>query len=92
MKTRIDFICEATAGVGTILQTDKILQTISMILTCISVFVSLCFTLYKWFKSASKDGKITKDEIDEAIKTTKEHVDKIENTIKKDGDKNGKIY
>lgn len=89
MKTRIDYLCEATAGVGTILQTDKLLQTISMILTCVSVVVSLCFTLYKWFKEAKKDGKITKDEIDEAIKTTKEHVDKIESTIKKDGDKNG---
>ena len=92
MKTRIDYICEATAGVGTILQTDKILQTISMILTCISIVVSLCFTLYNWYKVAKKDGKITKDEIDEAVKTTKEHIDKIESTIKKDGDKNGKIY
>lgn len=96
MKTRIDFICEATAGVSTLLQPDEILRIISIVLTCISVFVSLCFTLYKWHKEAKKDGKIDNKEIDEAIKIVKDHVEVINNNVdnfveksKKDGDANG---
>ena len=93
MKTRIDYICEATAGVGTILQPDEILRIVSMILTCISVIVSLCFTLYKWHKEAKKDGKIDNNEVDEAIKIVKDHVEVINNNdnfvekSKKDGKK-----
>ena len=91
MKTRIDYLCEATAGITTILQTDKLFQTISMILTCVSVVVSLCFTLYKWFKEAKKDGKIDNNEINEAIEIVKDHTQVIHNVekSKKDGDTNG---
>lgn len=96
MKTRIDFICEATAGVGTILQPNEILRIVSMALTCLSVCVSLCFTLYKWHKEAKKDGKIDNKEIDEAINIVKDHVEVINNNVdnfveksKKDGDANG---
>ena len=96
MKTRIDYLCEATAGVGVVLQTDEILRIFSLILTCISVCVSLCFTIYKWQKEAKKDGKIDNKEIDEAINIVKDHVEVINNNVdnfveksKKDGDANG---
>ena len=92
MKTRIDYICEATASVGVVLQPDEILRIISLVLTCISVLISLCYTLYKWHKDASKDGKIDNKEIIEAINIAKDHIEVINNNIKKkkkDGDANG---
>lgn len=96
MKTRIDYLCGATAGVGAILQPDEILRIVSMVLTCLSVCASLCFTLYKWYKEAKKDNKIDNKEIDEAINIVKDHVEVINNNVdnfvesqKKDGDANG---
>lgn len=93
---RYDYLCEVTASVGVLLQPDEILRTVSMILTCLSVFVSLCFTLYKWHKEAKKDGKIDNNEIDEVFKIVKDHVEVINNNVdnfveksKKDGDTNG---
>lgn len=96
MKTRIDYLCAAIASVSVILQPNEILSIISMILTCISVAVSLFFTLYKWHKEAKKDGKFDNKEIDEAIKIVNDHVEVINNNVdnfveksKKDGDANG---
>ena len=86
MKARIDYICEATASISTLLQPNEILQVICMILTCISVFVSLCYTLYKWKTDAEKDGKIDDKELDNLFKIVNSHVEDIDNVInKKDG-------
>lgn len=54
-------------AVFTAVQTDATLQIISLILTIIATAFSIAFTIYKWWKSAKADGKITKDEIDELI-------------------------
>ena len=93
---RYDYLCESVAVVTTITQTQQVFQIVSLILTCLSVAVSLCFTLYKWHKEAKKDGKIDNKEIDEAINIVKDHVEVINNNVdnfveksKKDGDANG---
>lgn len=67
MKTRIDFMTEAVASIATVLQTDEYLRVISFALTCISVTLSLAFTVYKWYKSSKADGRITTDELDELV-------------------------
>ena len=54
-------------AVFTAVQTDATLQIISLVLTIIATAFSIAFTIYKWWKSAKADGKITKDEIDELI-------------------------
>lgn len=46
----------------TITQTNEVFKLIQIILTCVTAFVGLCYTIYKWYKKAKKDGKITKDE------------------------------
>lgn len=43
------------------------LAYISMIIALISGVLSIAFTVYRWYKSASKDGKITADEVDELV-------------------------
>ena len=67
MKTRVDFITEAVAGVATVLQTDEYLRLMSFALTCISVTLSLAFTVYKWYKTAQQDERITIDELSDLI-------------------------
>lgn len=54
-------------AVFTAVQTDATLQIISLVLTIIATAFSIAFTIYKWYKSAKADGKITKDEIDDLI-------------------------
>jgi len=51
----------------TITQTNEVFRLIQVILTCVTAFVGLCYTLWKWYKKAKKDGKITKDECEDLI-------------------------
>lgn len=81
MKTRIDFITEAVAGISIVLQPDEILRIVSFILTCLSVLISVAFTVYKWYKEAKRDGKIDADEVDDLVNKIKDNIDK--------GSKNG---
>lgn len=81
MKTRIDFITEAVAGISSVLQPDEVLRIVSLILTCLSVLISVAFTVYKWYKEAKRDGKIDADEVDDLVNKIKDNIDK--------GSKNG---
>ena len=67
MKLRIDFITEAVASVATVMQTDQYLRIISFALTCISVTLSVAFTVYKWYKASKADGQITTEELTELV-------------------------
>ena len=52
-------------AVFTAVQTDTTLQIVSLVLTIIATTFSIAFTVYKWWKSAKADGKITKEEIED---------------------------
>ena len=59
------------AIVLTATQSEPIFQMIQLIATIVATLLSILFTslkLYFWWKDASKDGKITKEEVDEAEK------------------------
>lgn len=63
------YIADAVAVVMTGIQTNELFQTISLVLTIVATGFSIIFTgvrLYYWFKNASEDGKISKEEVDEA--------------------------
>lgn len=49
----------------TVTQTNEVFQTIQIILTCLSTALVIAYTIWKWYKNAKKDGKITKSEVDE---------------------------
>lgn len=70
------------SGVGTLLQTNELLQTISLIITIIGAIISMivipCLT---WYRNAKKDGKITTDEIKEGIDTLQEGLEGVKNTL-----------
>ena len=81
----------STSAVGTAIQPNQILQTISLVITIIGGIITTVSALYMWWKNAKKDGKITKDEIDEGIDIIQNGVENIKEAIddnKKKGDKN----
>ena len=55
-------------GVGIIfsaIQSNEILSWISWSITLLATLLSIAFTLYRWYKKATEDGKIDKKEIEE---------------------------
>lgn len=76
-----ELICDSLAVAGTILQTDKILQIISMVLTIVSISLSSILKLINWYKKAKADKKITHEEIKDAVEIINEDITKIKNKI-----------
>lgn len=58
-------LCVGTGCVMTALQTKEVFQIINLVLTAIAFIVSILYTIWKWYRKAKADGKITEDEIDE---------------------------
>lgn len=76
------------SAVGTGIQTNEILQKISLILTILGSIITIAMALSNWWKKAKKDGKITKDEVKDAVKII---TDGTKDIIKKeDKEENGK--
>lgn len=78
----------ALSAVGTGLQTNDVLQTISLIITIIGGLITFIIVpLLTWYKNAKKDGKIDKEEIDEAINIVVDGSEKIKGDVeeKKEG-------
>lgn len=61
----LSYLGNSFALILTAIQTNEIYQTISLILTILATLLSIAYTIYKWYKKASADGKITAEEIDE---------------------------
>lgn len=55
----------ALGWVFTLTQSNETYQTISLILTIVATFLTICYTIYRWIKEAKKDGQITEDEIED---------------------------
>lgn len=74
---------EAIGGTGSILswvltitQTNEIFALIQIIASTIVSIITIGYILYKWYKKASEDGKITKDEVEELGNELKNYKDK----------------
>lgn len=65
----------ALEAVLTLTQTNEVFQLIQIILTILSSLVVFGFTVYKWYKRAHKDGKISQEEIDELLKELRKKED-----------------
>lgn len=78
----------ALSAVGTGLQTNDVLQTISLIITIVGGLITFIIVpILTWYKNAKKDGKIDKEEIDEAIDIVVDGSEKIKGEVeeKKEG-------
>ena len=75
----------SVTAVGTGLQTNELLQKISLILTILGSIITITMALTNWWKSAKKDGKITKEELKEGGKIVKDNIETlIDNLTKED--------
>lgn len=72
----------ALSAVGTGLQTNDVLQTISLIITIIGGLITFIIVpLLTWYKNAKKDGKIDADEAKEAVKIITDGSEKIKGEV-----------
>ena len=73
---------------GSTIQTQEILQIISIIITIIGGFITwIIIPLVNWYRNAKKDGKITKEEIDDALDTASKGIENIKDEVDKHGKK-----
>ena len=69
------------SGTLTALQTNEVLQMISLGLTILTSLVVLVFNILTHVKKAKADGKITIDELQEIAKSTLDGLDDIKDDI-----------
>lgn len=67
----------ALETVVTVAQTNEVFQTIQIIISALAGAVALAYTIWRWYRNAKKDGKITEDEVDDLFEqiTKKEDSD-----------------
>lgn len=53
------------SAVGTAMQTQQVLQIVSIVLTCIATLTTIGLNLFLWYKKAKEDGKIDEEEAKE---------------------------
>lgn len=68
--------------IGTAIQTDEVFRYISLGLTILSTIVAIAYTIWKWWRKAKEDGKITEEEV-------KELVDDVHQVLNDKEDKKG---
>ena len=80
----IGSIGTALSFVGTAMQTNEILQTISIIITIIGGLITfIIMPPVNWYKSAKKDGKIGTEELKKGINIIVDGSEKIKEEIDK---------
>lgn len=65
----------------TLAQTNQVFQYIQLGLAIATSIVLLVYRIWKWYREAKKDGKITGEEIKEGVDIIKDGVDNIIDTI-----------
>lgn len=69
------------SGLGTAIQTNDLLQMISLCLTIIGTILTIVMALVNWFRKAKKDGKIDEKELEEGISIIKDGVDEVKDAL-----------
>lgn len=78
IKSMISYAGDGVGVVLTAMQTEHSFKVASLILTIIATSISIAFTIWNWYKSAKKDGKITLEEINELGEKIEEQLHKKE--------------
>lgn len=63
------------------LQTNEIFQIVELCFAILTSIVLIIYRIWKWYKEAKKDGKITKEEIENAIDIVMGGVNDIDNKL-----------
>ena len=72
---RIDYALDAIALSLGFAQGEELLSYIQLGLGIIATLLSIAYSIYKWWKKASADGKITKEEIKDLSDDLKDKLD-----------------
>lgn len=76
------------SAVGTSMQTEEVLQTISLIITIIGAIITyIVIPIVNHIRHSKQDGKITIDEIVEGADIIADGVEKVTDEVKKEEDK-----
>ena len=74
----------ALSGLGSILQTNDVLETISLVITIIGgVITFIIVPILNWYRHAKKDGKIDADEIKEGLDIIVDGSERVKDEIDK---------
>ena len=74
----------ALSAVGTGLQTNEVLQTISLVITIIGGLITFIIVPFiNWYRKAKKDGKIDKEELKDGINIIGEGSEKVKEEAEK---------
>lgn len=88
-KLILGSIGTALSAIGTGLQTNEVLETISLIITIIGGLITFIITpLISWYNKSKTDNKIDTNEVQEAIKIIVDGSEKIKGQV--DNDEKGK--
>ena len=82
-------ICTAVAGTSTAIQPNQVLQYIQLAITIVAGLISIILGLRAWWKDAKKDGKIDKEEVEDAIDIVMGGVNYIKDKSEHLGSSNG---
>ena len=76
------------SAIGTVIQTNEMLQTVSLVITIVGGVISLIIIpILNWWRKAKKDGKITSDEIKEGVDTIVGGINELNDHIQDKEDK-----
>lgn len=76
------------SSIGTSLQTNQILETISLVLTILGAIITLIIIpVLNWYQKAKKDGKIDTKEIKELSNTLQEGIKDVKEKVEKEKEK-----
>ena len=87
MSDKLHLLGNAGAVIFTALQIDyaglqNVISIICLVLTCLSVALSIVSKCVSWYNKASKDGKITSDEIREIADDLHEEIESAKEDLK----------
>ena len=89
-KDILEYVGSGLSIVFTAIQTNEVFQIVSLILAILTSATTLAFTLWKWYKKAKEDGKITPDEMIEGAKIVEEGIKEIKDIKDKHEGENDK--
>ena len=64
-----------------VLQDNPILQGVQLGLSILTSIVLVAYRIWKWHNEATKDGKITKDEIEEGAKIISDGLEEVNDKV-----------
>ena len=82
MKRIIELIANGGQYVLTAVQTNEVLQIVELVLSILTILFILGVNIYSWWKKASADGKIDKEELEELQNIVEDGKEKLENKKK----------